>query len=307
MDRSAKVISFSAYNPGSTQEEILSSIAGYLEEIRHSHPDLVCLPEEVLISSGDNGNPNWAENNRRLLEMCRNFAREVGTNFVVNPEEPSEDYPGKRYNTAYVIDRSGEIIGRYRKRHITFRAIAREGIPGEHFTVVDTDIGRLGLMICFDVGWRDDWKKLADMGAELIVWPSAYHGGSLLNAYAAIHMYYIVTSVWGAPSRVIDPFGRTIAQSSPNEPFVSAVIDPGAPIYHLDWHEEIVPKLRAEYGDRLLIRLDDDAHVFQVASRDPGVDVREIESRYGLTTYRAYHEQYTRENDAIRSRFPERK
>ncbi|MBQ3864397.1 MAG: carbon-nitrogen hydrolase family protein [Clostridia bacterium] len=305
MGKQAKVFSFSAYHLGNTQEEILKSIQTHLEEIRHSHPDLVCIPEEVLISTGDSNNPNWIENNRQLTEMCRQFAREVGTYFVVNPEVPAEGHPGMRYNTAYVIDRSGTIIGQYRKRHITFRAIAKSGLPGERFAVIDTDIGRIGLMICFDVGWRDDWKKLADMGADMIVWPSAYHGGNLLNAYAALHMYYVVTSVWDAPSRIIDPFGRTIAQSSPNEPFVSSVIDPGAPIYHLDWHEQIVPQLRAVYGDRLSIRLDDEAHVFQLASRDPALDVQDLETQYGLTTYRAYHERYTRENDSLRSIYPE--
>jgi len=305
MGKRAKVISLSVYYPGKTQEEILAAIEERLEEIRGCRPDLVCLPEEPLISGGDKTNPGWAENNRKLLEMCRRFAREVGTNVVVNPEMPSEEYPGKRCNVAYVIDRQGEIIGKYGKRHITFRAIAGDGLPGDRFAVVETDIGRIGLMICFDVGWRDDWKKLADMGAELVVWPSAYHGGDLLNGYAVVHMIHIVTSVWNAPSRVIDPFGHTVAQSAHQDPFVIAEIDVGAPIYHTDRHEPLISQMRKEYGARLSIMLDQNSNTFMLASRDPALTVDEVEKKYGLMTYKAYHEMYTRENDALRAEYPE--
>ena len=62
---------------------------------------------------------------------------------------------------------------------------ATECAPGtECATVVETDFGRMGLAICYDIGWPDLWAQLAEQGAELVVWPSAYGGGLPLQAYA---------------------------------------------------------------------------------------------------------------------------
>ena len=55
------------------------------------------------------------------------------------------------------------------RRNITPGAVAP--------TVMETDFGRMGLAICYDIGWPDLWTQLREQGAELVVWPSAYGGG----------------------------------------------------------------------------------------------------------------------------------
>ncbi len=305
MTHKAKVISFSGINMGRTQEEILVSLEKRLNEARGMSPDLICFPEEVLIMGGDKENPNWVENNGKALELMRKYAVELHTNIVVNLEEAVPEYPEKSYNTAYVIDRQGEILGKYRKRHITFRAIADRGLAGERVVTVDTDIGRIGLSICFDLGWREDWAELERQGAELVVWPSAYHGGNLINAYAAIHMYYIVTSVWNKECRIVSPLGDTIAESTQWDGCVCAEIYPGAPIYHFDHHERKIPELRAIYGDKLFFRVEGKGNIFEMAILDPSIDQDEFERKHSMQTYRAYHEQYTRENEEMLVRYPD--
>lgn len=156
MSKKANIISFSSRGFGRTQSEILASLGRKFDEISKLRPDLVCFPEEVLISGGDSANPDWERNNSLALELCRTRARKLCTNVEVCLEEPSEAYPGRRYNTSYLIDRDGSVLAKYRKRHITFRAIAGDGIPGERIVTADTDIGRIGLSTCFDIGWRGD-------------------------------------------------------------------------------------------------------------------------------------------------------
>ena len=181
------IITFSSKGFGRTQTEILRSLSEKLNEIEKLRPDLVCFPEELLISGGDSDNPDWMKNNSLALELCRNAAKRLSTHIEICLEEPAESYPGKRHNTSYLIGRDGDILAKYRKRHITFRAIAHDGLPGERIVIVDTDIGRIGLSTCFDIGWRADWQALEDAGAQIVIWNSAYHGGKLLNAYAAVH------------------------------------------------------------------------------------------------------------------------
>lgn len=302
----AKIITFSSRGMGRSQEEILISLERKLEEFRAIKADLLCFPEEVLLSAGDGNNPNWERNNLAALELMQRYAAELRTNIVTNLEEPSEEYPGKSYNTSFVINREGEIIGKYRKKWITFRAIGGHGLPGGRVVTADTDIGRIGLMTCFDIGWRGDWQTLSDMGAELVVWPSAYHGGNLLNAYAAVHMYYVVSSVWNAECRIIDPFGNDIAESTIWDPCAIGEVYPGSEIFHFDHHTTLIPQLRREYGERIHLRIDGRGNMFELASRDPELKVSDIKAKFGMSNYREYHAVSTADNIEYLGRYPEK-
>ena len=299
------IITFSSKGFGRTQTEILRSLSEKLNEIEKLRPDLVCFPEELLISGGDSDNPDWVKNNSLALEMCQSAAKRLSTHIEICLEEPAESYPGKRYNTSYLIGRDGDILAKYRKRHITFRAIAHDGLPGERIIVVDTDIGRIGLSTCFDIGWRADWQALEDAGAQIVIWNSAYHGGKLLNAYAAVHMYYIVTSVWNSQSRVIDPFGNDIASSSSWDAFASARFDPRAEIFHFDHHENALPELRAEYGDKISFRVEPLGNMFELTV-DDSLSIDEIKTKHRLVNYRDYHKNSTEDNLAILREYPEK-
>ena len=123
-----RILTFSGRGLGGTQPEILHAVAEKLSDCAALHPDLICFPEEVLICGGDNGTPDWAAHNAAALAMFRAQAARLHANIVCGLEEPAE-LPGKRYNTAYFIDRTGAVIGRYRKRHLTYRA-ASFGLPG---------------------------------------------------------------------------------------------------------------------------------------------------------------------------------
>lgn len=302
----ANIYSFSAMGLGRTQEDILVGLETKLKELRGCTPDLVCFPEEVLVTGGDKNNPRWAENNQAALELMQRYAVELHTNIIIGLEEPAPAYPGKRYNTAFVIDRSGTILERYRKRYITFRQLGTESLPGGRVVTVDTDIGRIGLMVCFDVGWRDGWRELAEMGAQIVVWPSAYNGGNLLNAYAAVHMYYVVSSVWNIESRIIDPFGNTIAESTRWDPCVHSEIYPGAPIIHFDHHERKLPELRAEYGERIHLRVEGKGNMFELGINDDTLQIDEICKKHNLMTYQEYHDKSAADNAYWLAQCPEK-
>lgn len=306
MHAPVKIITFSAKNFGGTQEKILATFEQKLEELRSTTMDLLCFPEELLISSGDKNNPNTVENNRRALELAKKYAAELHTNMVVSLTEEAEAYPGRHYNTAYLLNRSGEIIGKCRKRHITPYEITSDFLPGDSVPVFETDIGRIGFATCYDVGWRDDWVKLEENGAQIVVWPSAYHGGNLLNGYAAVHMYYVVTSVWNMESRIIDRMGNTIAEGNRWDPAVTAEIYPQSEIFHTDNNVRLVGELRKTYGDKLYIHVDGELNMIELASRDPSVTVEEIKAKYGMQTYKEYHAAADAANRALLEQYPEK-
>lgn len=310
MGRRAKVLTWSTCNHQNlrTQEEILKLLEQQLSESEMLHPDLICFSEEVLISGGDGDNPNWIKNNQIALQMMTEGAKRLHCNIIICLEEPSEKYAGRSYNTTYIIDRQGRILDKYRKRHITFRAIAGHGLTGERLVVCDTDIGRIGIMTCFDIGWREDWLKLAEMGAELVVWNSAYDGGFLLNAYAAVGMYYVVSSVWGnARARIINAFGEELAVSSRWDGLSCAEIDLGETIFHVDHHVSKISELRNFFGDRIKLHIKNDDNMFSLSSLDPEWPLERIQKEFQLKTYREYHEQSTKDNIKMLQQYPEEK
>ena len=308
MGKRANILTWStlSHNKMRTQEELLSLLEQQLAESEKMNPDLICFSEEVLLSGGDGKNPAWVQNNEIALSMMKEGAKRMHTNIIICLEEPSNKYLGRSYNTTYIIDRQGNIIDKYRKRHITFRAIADRGLTGERLVVCDTDIGRIGIMTCFDIGWREDWLKLAEMGAELVVWNSAYDGGFLLNAYAAVGMYHVVSSVWGsARSRIIDPFGQDMVVSSRWDGLSCATVDLGMEIFHIDHHLKKISELRRYFGDRIVIQVKSEDNMFSLSSLDPNWPIERIRKEFQLQTYREYHEQSTRDNINMLQKYPE--
>lgn len=84
---------------------------------------------------------------------------------------------GLYHNTAVVLDADGTIAGRYRKMHIPDDPEYYEKYyftPGDlGFTPIDTSIGRLGVLVCWDQWYPEAARLMALAGAELLIYPSA--------------------------------------------------------------------------------------------------------------------------------------
>ena len=85
--------------------------------------------------------------------------------------------PGLYHNTAVVIERDGTIAGRYRKMHIPDDPAYYEKFyftPGDlGFQPIDTSVGRLGVMVCWDQWYPEAARLMALAGAQLLVYPTA--------------------------------------------------------------------------------------------------------------------------------------
>lgn len=78
---------------------------------------------------------------------------------------------GKVYNSSYILDRDGIEIGRYRKVHLTHSEQMRGLSNGDDFPVFDLDIGKVGIMICWDNYFPESARCLGNNGAELVLYP----------------------------------------------------------------------------------------------------------------------------------------
>lgn len=84
---------------------------------------------------------------------------------------------GLYHNTAVVIERDGSMAGRYRKMHIPDDPAYYEKFyfaPGDlGFRPIDTSVGRLGVMVCWDQWYPEAARLMALQGAEVLIYPTA--------------------------------------------------------------------------------------------------------------------------------------
>jgi N-carbamoylputrescine amidase len=85
--------------------------------------------------------------------------------------------PGLYHNTAVVLDNDGRLAGRYRKMHIPDDPGYHEKFyftPGDlGFTPIDTAVGRLGVLVCWDQWYPEAARLMTLAGAELLLYPTA--------------------------------------------------------------------------------------------------------------------------------------
>ncbi|MBK9469907.1 MAG: carbon-nitrogen hydrolase [Gammaproteobacteria bacterium] len=108
-------------------------------------------------------------------EFLGPLARELGIVLVASLFERRA--PGLYHNTAVVFERDGSIAGRYRKMHIPDDPAYYEKFyftPGDlGFTPIDTSVGRLGVLVCWDQWYPEAARLMALAGAELLLYPTA--------------------------------------------------------------------------------------------------------------------------------------
>ena len=108
-------------------------------------------------------------------EVFSGVAKEFGVVIVTSLFERRA--PGLYHNTAVVFDGNGSIAGKYRKMHIPEDPGFYEKFyftPGDSdFSPIDTSIGRLGVLVCWDQWYPEAARLMALAGAELLIYPTA--------------------------------------------------------------------------------------------------------------------------------------
>ncbi len=155
----------------------LDKVEEIIRQYSDNNPDLVVLPEffstgichQAFINAPED------ENGGDVIKTLQRTAKRYNTNIAAG--SVIEFFNGKYYNTCFVINRQGEIIGKYRKIHLYNFADGNEDeyiTPGNSPLVADLDFAKVGISICFDIKFPMLYRELIRQGAEIIVSPSAW-------------------------------------------------------------------------------------------------------------------------------------
>lgn len=178
-----------------------------------------------------------------VIEPIQDVARELGVHVCVGTYERGAER-GVVHNAAVLISPQGEVLGVYRKTHpFCTEAVSGGGwvTPGNSVTVCDTELGKIGMIICFDGDYPELSRIQAVQGAEVILRPSAllrsadiWELTSRARAYDN-HVFVIGANATGIDpagviyfgnSHIVTPIGHVVATAASHESWVSSRLDP---------------------------------------------------------------------------------
>lgn len=226
-------------NPGQNHlrsSELISKAMEYT-------PDVVVLPETWTTGYSESvfhEIHKYAEpEDGPSMGMLRNSAAKHGV-WIVSGSFPELD-GSKVYNTVYLIDRTGNIVGKYRKMHL-YSAMDEDKAfdNGQEMPVLHTEIGSLAMMTCYDIRFVELSRTYAVRGAQIIYVvsnfpnPKKHHWRTLLQARAIENQCYIVAcnrvgaaekSTYFGHSLIIDPWGEIIKEGDESESILVGEVD----------------------------------------------------------------------------------
>lgn len=246
-------------------------IAGmYLEKIKDKKPDFVVLPEMFCCPYQTSNFPVYAEEESGpVWQQLSAYAKKYGI-YLIGGSMPEKDAEGNVYNTSYVFDRVGKQIGKHRKVHlfdidIRGRQTFKESdtlTAGDSETVFDTEFGKMGVMLCFDIRFPELSRIMVNDGAKAIFVPAAFnmttgpaHWELSFRTRALDNQIYMVGCAparevsasyisWGH-SIVTDPWGVVINMLDEKEGVLLAELD-------MDYEEQVreeLPLLKSRRKD----------------------------------------------------------
>ena len=234
-----------------SREHNLAGITAMVEKAMAHNPklDVIVFPEYCYYA------PTNLEESKSVAEMVPGpfteaisaLARKHHVNII--PGSFVEDAGnGKVSNTCVFIDRAGNILGKYRKIHLMDALGYKESDyveAGKEMCLVDTDFGKIGIMVCYDLRFPELARSMVKEGAEIVFCPADFPSGNplpprtdhwdiLTRSTALLNLTYLVAAnQFGAlhkenpfgRSAVIDPWGTVVAQAGGREDIIYAQID----------------------------------------------------------------------------------
>lgn len=284
-------------------EQTCQYFATLLTAVWPQQPDIVCLPE-IFATAGQHGRAeSFAQTvPGPITDFFAALAREHRC-YVICPLLTQLD--GKVFNSAVILDRRGEVAGVYDKAHpVTcvsdYREMEHGVTPGtDDVPVFDLDFGRIGIQICFDIEFPETWACLANKGAELVFWPSAYDGGEPLAAYAQMHNYYVASAVWSNHSRLVNPLGEELEQTG-RTAWLCREIDLDYMVVHNDFHAGLMDELARAYGRDVTTRQVPESGKILIETNSPDLPLAAIAERFGLVSRREYISRHREAYEALR-------
>ncbi|MEK6476071.1 carbon-nitrogen hydrolase family protein [Catalinimonas sp. 4WD22] len=276
---------------GDSLEEVVQSAVRKMESVSSYEPDIICLPEYFHVQGLRNNPLSIKEASEvpigKLTQPLADFALRQQC-YVIAPVFTQEK--GNCYNAAVLIDRAGKMVGEYRKARPTESEIKGGVTPG-HLDppVFETDFGKIGIQICFDIEWLEGWQKLQEKGAEIVFWPSAFAGGRKVNTMAMWHKYYVVSSTQKNTTKICKPTGEELAWSGNYSQWgVCAPLNLEQAVLHSWPYSLKFPEIHKKYGNQVYTYTLHEEEISIIESRHPDIKIADVLQEFEIPTFEQF-------------------
>ena len=224
-------VAVAQFKASTKKETNLKKIINFICEAAKKKASLIAFPEFMMFYT------NFAQTPKELASLAEtingNFVKSIANAAKENKIQVVGSFYEKSskkdrvYDTSFVINKSGKVISTYRKIHLYdalgFRESDKMTSGSKIAKPVKTTIGKIGMMICYDLRFPEMSRSLAVAGSEVLVAPSAWVKGKnkeehwlTINKTRAIEngCYVIapdqVGNIYCGRSVVVDPYGKIL-------------------------------------------------------------------------------------------------
>lgn len=229
--------------------ETIERLAELIGDGAVSGADIMVLPEMWNCPYKTRLFPEYAEPETGDSWLVMSTLARKNKIYVVGGSIPEVDDEGRVYNTCYVFDRNGEQIGKHRKVHLFDVNFGEKPFhesdtltAGDGFRTFETEWGKMGVNICFDVRFPESMRLLALDGAKMVFLPTAFlmntgeaHWDMNIRMRAVENQIFVAAvapmrdsgtgyKVW-AHSMISDPWGNVLVDMGTEEGYTITEID----------------------------------------------------------------------------------
>jgi len=266
-------------------EQMIAFWKKELEQVIHDKPDLIVLPENCDFPWGltnEERNEYIRVRGNQIIDYFASVAKSTKSYFAFGMRRVDGD--GNLRNSGVLLDRQGEIVGIYDKNYPTIGEMEAGIKPSTEVPVFECDFGRVAIAICYDLNFDELREKYIALDPDLIVFPSAYHGGFVQSDWAYTCRAYFVGSISGrgAPSQIRNPIGEVVASSTNYFNFTVVDVNLDYELAHLDYNWGKLRQLKKKYNDRVEITDPGEVGVVLITSENDNVSAKQMVEEFKI-------------------------
>ena len=219
------------FKASTDKKQNLKKIINYIQKAAQKNAELCAFPEFMMFYTSSSQTPS------KLASLAESIKGDFVSSIATAAKENSIQVVGtfyeksnkknRVYDTSFLINKSGKVVSTYRKIHLYdalgFKESNKMKAGSKIAVPTKTTVGKLGMMICYDLRFPEMSRALTAAGSEILVVPSAWVKGDMkeehwitINKTRAIEngCYVIapdqVGNIYCGRSLVVDPLGKVL-------------------------------------------------------------------------------------------------
>lgn len=259
-------------------QQFFDAVVPYIRRAAWMGADILAFPEVYSRPQVH----NLAEQAEEIGGLTSSFAMEMARKYDMYIIWPMWEREGSTlWNSAILVDRNGEVVGAYHKMFPTLGEMEQGIRPGDAPSVFETDFGRIGMCICFDLNFRPILTGLKANGAEVVFFCSMYRGGLQVRAWALELGLYMVSAIGAELGQIVDLTGRQLELST-YEALITHRINLNRRLLHMDYNWDKMDAMLAKHGSDLTFDYVTPEACYAIGSEREGLDIESVIDEFGL-------------------------